>query len=407
MDAGENLFQRSKTYALKDWKLNMDDPIRAQIQDLIHKVHCWFEGDVMETVVMNILLAGIAAVLRDEFLRHDIKSLTIMSRRLEGSQSDWRKSGRFRAALQPVNERPGHSRRFDRQAAGPKNFMGSGSCPFEGQGPEGVESVDLTGWFLRTMEEENDKTVSCRFPSRPELVYLLEFAVQMTCDSCVSAVRNMLEGVSGIHSVDTDLEKQTVVVDCTLPSQQVQDLIENSGRRAVLKGMGSLVEAHLGAAVAMMSGQNQVQGVVRFLQVTEDCCLIEGTIDGLEPGLHGLHVHEFGDLTNNCHSCGEHYNPFGKNHGGQKDLEKVWDIIGRSIVVDSGEDDLGCGNHPLSSKTGNSGERMACGIIARSAGLFENPKLICACDGVTLWEERDRPIAGPGRKVTSSLAAHL
>ncbi|MBN3289548.1 CCS dismutase, partial [Polypterus senegalus] len=225
----------------------------------------------------------------------------------------------------------------------------------------------------------------------------LEFAVQMTCDSCVSAVRNMLEGVSGIHSVDTDLEKQTVVVDCTLPSQQVQDLIENSGRRAVLKGMGSLVE------------------------------------DGLEPGLHGLHVHEFGDLTNNCHSCGEHYNPFGKNHGGQKDLEKhagdlgnilsdkdgratfrieeyqvkVWDIIGRSIVVDSGEDDLGCGNHPLSSKTGNSGERMACGIIARSAGLFENPKLICACDGVTLWEERDRPIAGPGRKVTSSLAAHL
>ncbi|XP_039625145.1 copper chaperone for superoxide dismutase-like [Polypterus senegalus] len=261
----------------------------------------------------------------------------------------------------------------------------------------------------------------------------LEFAVQMTCDSCVSAVRNMLEGVSGIHSVDTDLEKQTVVVDCTLPSQQVQDLIENSGRRAVLKGMGSLVEAHLGAAVAMMSGQNQVQGVVRFLQVTEDCCLIEGTIDGLEPGLHGLHVHEFGDLTNNCHSCGEHYNPFGKNHGGQKDLEKhagdlgnilsdkdgratfrieeyqvkVWDIIGRSIVVDSGEDDLGCGNHPLSSKTGNSGERMACGIIARSAGLFENPKLICACDGVTLWEERDRPIAGPGRKVTSSLAAHL
>ncbi|XP_028659087.1 copper chaperone for superoxide dismutase-like [Erpetoichthys calabaricus] len=261
----------------------------------------------------------------------------------------------------------------------------------------------------------------------------LEFAVQMTCDSCVSAVRNVLEGVSGIHSVDIDLEKQMVVVDCTLPSQQVQDLIENSGRRAVLKGMGSLVEAHLGAAVAMMSGQNQVQGVVRFLQVTEDCCLIEGTIDGLEPGLHGLHVHEFGDLTNNCHSCGEHYNPFGKNHGGQKDLEKhagdlgnilcdqdgratfrieeyqvkVWDIIGRSIVVDSGEDDLGCGNHPLSSKTGNSGERMACGIIARSAGLFENPKLICACDGVTLWEERDRPIAGPGRKVASSLAAHL
>lgn len=32
-------------------------------------------------------------------------------------------------------------------------------------------------------------------------------------------------------------------------------------------------------------------------------------------------------------------------------------MIGRSLVVDSGEDDLGRGNHPLSKITGNSGER--------------------------------------------------
>lgn len=41
---------------------------------------------------------------------------------------------------------------------------------------------------------------------------------------------------------------------------------------------------------------------------------------------------------------------------------------------------------------------MACGIIARSAGLFQNPKQICSCDGLTIWEERSRPIAGEGRK---------
>lgn len=53
--------------------------------------------------------------------------------------------------------------------------------------------------------------------------------------------------------------------------------------------------------------------------------------------------------------------------------------------------------------------RLACGIIARSAGLFQNPKQICACDGVTLWEERDRPIAGKGRSKasTETPAAHL
>lgn len=41
---------------------------------------------------------------------------------------------------------------------------------------------------------------------------------------------------------------------------------------------------------------------------------------------------------------------------------------------------------------------IACGIIARASGLFENSKKICACDGVTLWEERDVPLAGPGRQ---------
>lgn len=118
---------------------------------------------------------------------------------------------------------------------------------------------------------------------------------------------------------------------------------------------------------------------------------------------------------------------------------QVWDVIGRSLVVDAGEDDLGQGGHPLSGQTGNSGERwvnvsgqsykirrslssfsvtkcgqadfffsllcrLACGIIARSAGLFQNPKQICACDGVTLWEERERPIAGKGRSKANAQA---
>lgn len=56
----------------------------------------------------------------------------------------------------------------------------------------------------------------------------------------------------------------------------------------------------LGVAVAMLSGPGPVQGVVRFLQLPENRCLIDGTIDGLEPGAHGLHVHELGDLTRDC-----------------------------------------------------------------------------------------------------------
>jgi hypothetical protein len=37
---------------------------------------------------------------------------------------------------------------------------------------------------------------------------------------------------------------------------------------------------------------------------------------------------------------------------------KVWDIIGRSVVVTDGADDLGRGNHPWSLQDGNSGQRL-------------------------------------------------
>ncbi|XP_062892685.1 copper chaperone for superoxide dismutase-like [Mobula hypostoma] len=252
----------------------------------------------------------------------------------------------------------------------------------------------------------------------------LEFAVQMTCESCANAVRNVLVGVDGIRSVQINLSEEQVLIDTMLNSGEVQALIESTGRRAVLKGMGSSALRDLGTAVAMLGPEGPVSGVVRFLQLTEQQCVIEGTVDGLSPGPHGLHVNEFGDVSNSCLSCGGHYNPGNSRHGGPKDAErhigdlgnihaneqgratfriqddrlKVWDIIGRSVVVASGEDDLGRGRHPLSHVTGNSGEGLVCGIIARSAGLFQNPKRICACDGVTLWEERDRPVAGPDRK---------
>ncbi|XP_003978083.2 copper chaperone for superoxide dismutase isoform X1 [Takifugu rubripes] len=250
----------------------------------------------------------------------------------------------------------------------------------------------------------------------------VEFAVQMTCESCADQVRAALQGKPEVKSVSIDVSKEEVLVESSLSSTEVQALIENTGRRAVLKGIGGS-ERDLGSAVAMLAGAGNIQGVVRFLQLSDKACLIDGTIDGLDPGPHGLHVHTLGDLTQDCLSCGEHYNPFGRQHGGPGDAErhvgdlgniiagpdgrasfrledsqlKVWDVIGRSLVVDAGEDDLGRGGHPLSRETGNSGKRLVCGIIARSAGLFQNPKQICACDGVTLWEERDRPIAGKGR----------
>lgn len=245
----------------------------------------------------------------------------------------------------------------------------------------------------------------------------IEFAVQMTCQSCVNSIRKALDGVEGIRKVSINLEKEQVTVDTVLPASHVQKMIEETGRKAVIKGLGGLENKHLGAAVAMMAGSSIV-GVVRFVQTNENTCIIDGTIDGLKPGEHGLHIHEHGDITKGCQSLGDHYNPFKKPHGGRESifrhvgdlgniaadktgraafrfqdrLVKVGDIIGRSLAISSGRDDLGEGDDVRSKLDGNSGDsRLACGIIARSAGIFQNPKKVCVCDGTSIWDESKKP----------------
>ncbi|NXL68681.1 CCS dismutase, partial [Chordeiles acutipennis] len=105
-----------------------------------------------------------------------------------------------------------------------------------------------------------------------------------------------------VELLELRLEEQLVLVETTAPSERVRELLEASGRRAVLRGMGGSADGqfwgHLGAAVAAFAGA--VKGLVRFLQVTPKCCLVDGAIEGLPPGPHGLHVHEFGDLSHPC-----------------------------------------------------------------------------------------------------------
>ena len=60
----------------------------------------------------------------------------------------------------------------------------------------------------------------------------------MTCQKCVNAVENSLVGLNGVNNVNVSLERGTVIVDTSLPYSLIQEKIENSGRRAVLKGYG-------------------------------------------------------------------------------------------------------------------------------------------------------------------------
>ena len=148
------------------------------------------------------------------------------------------------------------------------------------------------------------------------------------------------------------------------------------------------------SAIAVFQGK--IHGTVRFRQQGE---LVDIYIDikGLSKnGLHGFHVHEYGDLSDGCNSACAHFNPFNTTHGcpGMKerhvgdlgnlrtdlfgnanyvitdDLIKltgtITNIIGRMLIIHQDPDDCGQGIGELrqeSLKTGNAGKRIACAVI--------------------------------------------
>ena len=139
-----------------------------------------------------------------------------------------------------------------------------------------------------------------------------------------------------------------------------------------------------------------VNGICKFIQQEGGKTRVIAEMRGLKAGLHGFHVHEFGNLTEGCKSAGGHFNPEGKTHGGPvsdvrhhgdmgnitssgEDQVSTLDyfddllqltgpnsIVGRSCVCHADEDDLGLGGHSDSLTTGHAGARLACGTIGLS-----------------------------------------
>ena len=148
------------------------------------------------------------------------------------------------------------------------------------------------------------------------------------------------------------------------------------------------------AICILYPNNSNARGVASFSQENINSpTKIACSVKGLTPNCkHGIHVHEFGDLTEGCVTAGGHYNPHNKKHGGpftderhvgdlgnlmadpfgnsymcfidkEISLYGEYSIVGRSVVVHAQEDDLGRTDHPDSTKTGNSGARVACGVI--------------------------------------------
>lgn len=138
---------------------------------------------------------------------------------------------------------------------------------------------------------------------------------------------------------------------------------------------------------------NQANGVVRF-STENGMVTIAGTINGLEPGEHGLHVHENGDCSApDASSAGGHFNPHDDPHGSPRDdpdshhvgdlgnvtadadgeaevsvddpemqLKGPESVIDKALIVHGGRDDF------ESQPSGDSGPRVGCGVIREGGG---------------------------------------
>lgn len=153
-------------------------------------------------------------------------------------------------------------------------------------------------------------------------------------------------------------------------------------------------------AIAVFNGK-KIKGTVVFTEdLDSNCVIIDINLQGLHKNaLHGFHVHQAGDLTDQCESMCAHFNPYGKKHGcpGQKErhvgdlgnlksnssgcakyrmidnvikLRGKCNIIGRGLIIHQDEDDCGKGDNDSSLITGNAGKRIACAIIGYSKENF-------------------------------------
>ena len=162
---------------------------------------------------------------------------------------------------------------------------------------------------------------------------------------------------------------------------------------AALTACGTMPEVG-GGSVAIAELQptkgNTTRGVIVFTP-RGNRVEVSGNVYGMKPGFeHGFHVHEKGDCSSgDGMSAGGHFNPTGQPHGSypdgsarhagdmpnlRADSEGIAstnfdmtgitigsgnaDIIGKAVIVHRDPDDY------KSQPAGNSGARIACGVIA-------------------------------------------
>ena len=207
-------------------------------------------------------------------------------------------------------------------------------------------------------------------------------------------------GSDMVRTAEADGREPNAQTQINTRTMRAQEFTETSCKRTRAKECScsrikSITEGETTViAQCELQHSDTIKGTILLMQAPGTPTLIKGTITGLQPGEHGFHIHEFGDMSKGCESMGGHYNPDGVDHGdieqghvgdlgnitadesgvanfsiqaNRVDLIGERSVVGRGLVVHSDPDDLGQGGDEESLKTGNAGDRLACGVITLRA----------------------------------------
>ncbi|KAK6353203.1 copper chaperone [Orbilia brochopaga] len=224
------------------------------------------------------------------------------------------------------------------------------------------------------------------------------FAVPLHCDGCVDSVKKALSEVQGINNVNCHLADQLVEVEGTAAPSAISATLRRIGKDGILRGTG---EAN-SAAVCILethapNAKNPVRGLARLVQVGPRFTIIDLSLKGLSAGAYEATIRQAGDISRGAASTGGVWEDDGtdskqtpRGRLGQVTVDQtgsgsvlldnpidIWELIGRSMVVS-----------PETKDFKQDDENTLVGVIARSAGVWENDKVVCSCSGKTVWEER-------------------
>jgi Cu-Zn family superoxide dismutase len=146
-------------------------------------------------------------------------------------------------------------------------------------------------------------------------------------------------------------------------------------------------------AAAQLSGPGGASGMVTFTPEPGSVHVV-AQVSGLPPGMHGFHLHAGTTCDGpDFKTAGDHFNPTGANHGdplvpphhagdfgnidvgadGTANVDFTTtmltlgdggsnDVLGHAVIVHAAKDDL------TTQPSGNSGARVACGVVQRAQG---------------------------------------